>query len=125
MSPRGTEKRPAPPPRPPRKKRRKLGRLGCLGIVLLALLVSGAVYVALIAREITRTFEGSLWAVPSHVYSAPLSVSLGQPSAGARIRSHLDLGRYARVPSLPQSPGQYRVAGEDIDVYLRELRLPG
>jgi penicillin-binding protein 1B len=126
MSPRGRERRPPAPPRPrPRKKARKLGRFGCLAIAFFVLLLAGTLYVGLIAREITRSFEGSLWAVPSRVYSAPLTVSLGQPSAGTRIRSHLDLGRYARVVFPPQSPGQYRVAGENIDVYLREMRLPG
>ena len=69
LSPRGLEGAPvATPPRPRTRKRGLFSRLmrprllGCAGVLLFALLAGGAIYLFVLSREISATFEGRLWA---------------------------------------------------------------
>src|SRR5437867_44057 len=122
------------PPTPDKPAARRSGRrrtrgrirlLGCLGIVLTIALGAASVWVLLLDREITRTFEGRLWAIPARVYSAPLTLREGDAMSLARIQARLDRASYTRVGSTPSSPGQYRLSGATLEIHAREFPFPG
>lgn len=130
MSPRGQERspdadKPAPQPKSKSKKRAKGSWrrrwLVRLALVALLALIPASLYVAYLGREISRTFEGLLWTFPTRVYSAPLQVRLGAAMGPARIRTHLDLGLYAKVSAEPATPGQYRSTGNGLEIFVREF----
>ena len=111
---------------PKKKKRRgKIRWLGCSGLLLTIAVGALAIWVLLLDREITRTFEGRLWAIPSRVYSAPLSLRLGAAVALPEIQGRLDRGGYTRVTTTPAVPGLYRLSGATVEIYTREFPFPG
>lgn len=127
MKPEGSDKTAAPPTRSkrPRRKRRRTRLLGCLGVLITLAIGAAAVWVLILDREITRTFEGRLWAIPSRVYSAPLALQTDASVTIARIQARLDRASYTRVSGSPSSPGQYRIAGGTIEIHQREFPFPG
>ncbi len=64
-----------------------------------------SIWVALLAREIGATFEGSLWAIPSRVYTAPLRVRVGsRMSRGLGPRAPRPRATTRRSRCLPRAP---------------------
>ena len=81
--------------KPPQRRRKRGGRgrvrlFGCLGILLTLTIGAASIWILVLDREITRTFKGRLWAIPSRVYSAPLTLREGDPMSIARIQARLD-----------------------------------
>lgn len=124
MSPPENEQKPTAA-RPARRKRRRLGCLGCTGALLAAIAGVLGLWVLVLYREITLTFEGRLWAIPSRVFSAPLNLRTGQPLTVSRIQGRLDRSSYTRVFGPPNAPGQYRLSGGTIEIHAREFPFPG
>src|SRR5437867_7229850 len=108
-----------------RRRGRLGGALGCAGVLLAVGLGAFAIWVLLLYREITLTFEGRLWAIPSRVYSAPLHLRVGERLPVAKVQGRLDRASYTRVFGSPSSPGQYRLSGGTIEIHAREFPFPG
>lgn len=104
--------------RRPRRRRR-----GCLARLVLLVAVPGLVAAAILGvilyAEVTLTFEGRLWSLPSRVYSDRLSVATGDPVARDEIVGRLERSGYARIESEPSRPGEFRVRGNRLEVILR------
>ncbi|HEX4823436.1 MAG TPA: PBP1A family penicillin-binding protein [Candidatus Polarisedimenticolaceae bacterium] len=102
---------------------RRSGRRGRRARWLLGLGVPLAVVVAIVLvvvyAQITATFEGRVWTLPARVYSAGLHVVTGMTIDGDTLAARLQRTGYEKVDSLPARPGQYRVHGRTLDVYVR------
>src|SRR5262245_10271327 len=123
----GSEARPTDARSKPARRRLGLRWRLLAGLSLGLLVAAGvlAVYLLLLYREIHATLDGRLWALPSRVYSAPLSLTEGQSMSAARLAACLDRSRYTRVFGSPSAPGQYRLTGATIEVFARAFPLPG
>src|SRR5512138_2330843 len=100
-----------------RRARRRWPRwvLG-LGVpVAVALLV----LVIVVYAQITLSFEGRVWTLPSRVYSATLRVAPGMVMDRRTLAARLDRTGYERIDVPPSRPGQYRTRGATVDVYVR------
>lgn len=98
-------------------RRRRLLRLAVgLGVPLA---VAAAAAVLFVYTEITLTFEGRVWRLPSRIYSAPLNLVPGKPLDRGAFVARLVRSGYARVPSAPDKPGQFRERGAAVAVDLR------
>jgi penicillin-binding protein 1B len=72
--------------------------------------------------EVTSRFEGRLWDLPSHVYSARLAVTQGGALTPAELAARLDRCGYARREGrAPLRPGQYRRRGEALEIHRRSF----
>jgi penicillin-binding protein 1B len=110
-----------------KKKRRKSKRSSRLGValaVLIVLSVAAAAGLLHVYVSVTGRFDGRLWTLPSRIYS---DVAVLQPrgalSAGA-VAERLDRCGYARTAGRPEKPGQYRLGGGTLEIYLREFVSP-
>ena len=77
----------------PGPKRRRFGRWGKLALSLAALL---ALLLLFFYVEVTTRFEGRLWDLPSHVYSARLALSPGDALTPGELTARLDRCGYAK-----------------------------
>jgi penicillin-binding protein 1B len=115
-------KRKDPAEGPPRKRRRRLGLVAKLGLALAAVLALLLLYLYV---EVTTRFEGRLWDLPSHVYSARLALSPGDALTPAELTARLDRSGYARREGrAPLRAGQYRRRGSDLEVHRRAWEAP-
>src|SRR5262245_19263371 len=105
----------ATPRRSGRKGRRARWILG-LGVPLavVATIVLIVVYV-----QITATFEGRVWTLPSRVYAAGRHVATGMAIDGETLAARLQRTGYEKIDAMPARPGQYRVHGRSLDLYVR------
>lgn len=88
-----------------------------LGLALSALLALLLLYLYV---EVTSRFEGRLWDLPSHVYSARLAVAPGTALTPAELTARLDRCGYAkREGRAPLRAGQYRRRGGELEVHRR------
>src|SRR5580765_3474043 len=101
--------------RPGRKGRRARWILG-LGVPLA---VFAAVILVIVYAQITATFEGRVWTLPSRVYSAGLHVVTGMAIDGETVAARLQRTGYEKIDAPPARPGQYRVRGRTLDLYVR------
>ena len=83
------------------------------------LLVAGAILTLVIYTQLSLTFEGRLWTLPSRIYSAPLTIARGTPLDREALVARLARSGYARVESAPARPGEYRARGVRVEAYLR------
>src|SRR5262245_20152374 len=104
--------------RPASKKKRSRRRKGVLGVGV-PLLVLAAIVTLAIYTQITLTFEGRLWTLPSRIYSASLSISRGTSLDREAFVARLARSGYARVETAPTRPGEYRARGSRVEAYLR------
>jgi len=111
----------------PRKRRRTVRRRRRLrtaaGVVMILAILAAGLTLHLYV-EITTTFKSRVWDLPSTIYSAPLALERGSRIAREHLVRRLERCGYAAVSGDPQRPGQYRVAGGRLDVFLRELQAP-
>jgi len=85
---------------------------------LLVLAAAGLLYLSV---SVGNRFEGRLWTLPSKVYSTALVLSPGERMATEWLVGRLDRSGYARSAASPSRPGQYRVTGDELAVYLRSF----
>ncbi len=98
-------------------KRRRLRRWTRLALILGAI---AAVVLLYLYVEVTTRFEGRLWDLPSHVYSARLALSPGDALTPAELIARLDRCGYGKVEGRGAlRPGQYRRRGEQLEVHRR------
>ena len=111
--------RDVPGGRGPRRWRRLLVRLA----VLLA--AAGLLLAVVLWFEVGRRFEGRLWDLPSHVYSARLSVTPQMPLTTSELARRLERLGYGRTTERGAlRPGQFRVSASRLDVHRRGFRSP-
>lgn len=120
-----SSERPKPPPRAPKKRRGRIGRVRLLGIVALAVGLPATLYLWMLSREISKTFEGRLWTTPARVYSAPLTLEIGGTIPASQIEQRLQHSHYSKIGSSPRAPGQYCLRDGVLEVQTREFPMPG
>lgn len=77
--------------------------------LLMALLVTlGVFYVIYLDYEVSKRFEGRLWAVPSKVFARTLELETGMMINADSLEYELRLMAYEEVLQIPQRPGQFR-----------------
>jgi penicillin-binding protein 1B len=79
-------------------------------------------YVIYLDRMVTRQFEGRRWTLPAQVYAAPLELYAGLTLTPAELESELHRLNYRRADKA-DSPGSYRVSGQEFSVALRPARF--
>jgi penicillin-binding protein 1B len=99
-------------------------RVWVLGLGI-PLLVAGILVVLAVFTQITLTFEGRLWSLPTRVYSAPLRLAAGRVLDEDALVARLDRCGYARVQAQPSAPGQYRRRYSTVDLFVREFPRGG
>lgn len=99
-------------------------RLLLLGVVLPGTVV-GAILAIVFFVEISRTFEGRVWNLPSRVYGDRLVVLPGTALSPASLEDRLDRMGYAKVEAEPAKPGQYRRRPGALEVHLRAFPSGG
>src|SRR5262245_32926372 len=104
--------------RPASKKKRSRRRKWVLGVGV-PLLVLAAIVTLAIYTQLTLTFEGRLWTLPSRIYSAPLTITRGTSLDREAFLERLARSGYARVETTPTRPGEYRTRGSRVEAYLR------
>ncbi len=109
-------------PTPRRKKPRR--RSPWPWLALGALVLAGVLVVAGLALDLVvrEKFAGTKWALPTHVFSRPLEL---YEELALRQDSLLwELGRLGyRQVDKPEAPGQYRVAGNTLELHTRPFRF--
>jgi penicillin-binding protein 1B len=74
---------------------------------------------------VTSKFNGRRWNLPSRIYSDVETLSPGLDREEDAVVRKLDRLYYANVDAEPSRPGQYRVDGDALDVWLRSFRIVG
>lgn len=82
------------------------------------LVIGGGVTVLVLDSIVRAKFEGAKWALPAHVYGRALDLYQGQSLTVARLRWELEQLGYRSVANVV-APGQYRVAGAQVELYTR------
>jgi penicillin-binding protein 1B len=101
------------------KFKRYLGwfvKLSLVGVVVLTVLM------AYLDAKVRDKFEGKRWALPAKVFARPMELYSGLALKPKYLIQELEQIGYQRVPSV-QTPGQYMVDGNEIDIYRRYVRL--
>jgi penicillin-binding protein 1B len=83
------------------------------------IVVALALFVLAVFTQITLSFEGRVWTLPSRVYSATLRVVPGMAVDRKTLATRLDRTGYERVDASPGRPGQYRTRGTGLEVFVR------
>ncbi|GIX31495.1 MAG: penicillin-binding protein 1B [Porticoccaceae bacterium] len=91
------------------------GLLRWAAVWVLVLSVVGVVLLDLVVRA---RFEGAKWSLPAHVYGRVLDLYPGLALSPQRLRWELEQLGY-RPTSQVQRPGQYRFAGNRLELYTR------
>ena len=74
---------------------------------------------------ITRKFESSTrWDLPSRVYSDATPIVPGMRFARALLEPKLNHVGYHEVKARVENPGEYRYAGDDLEIYLNNFEYP-
>lgn len=101
--------------------RRRLWRLALLlGGIALGLMVP---WVAYLNHQVTTEFDGRKWDLPSRVFARALELYPGEPLTLQDLELELKTAGYRRADAAVR-PGQYRVAGNTVEVYRRPFRFP-
>jgi penicillin-binding protein 1B len=101
------------------KFKRYLGwffKLSLVGVVVLAVLM------AYLDAKVRDKFEGKRWALPAKVFARPMELYSGLALNPKYLVQELEQIGYRRVPSV-QTPGQYMIDGNEMDIYRRYVRL--
>ena len=93
-----------------------LFKLSIVGAVALAILL------AYLDAQVRSKFEGKRWALPAKVYARPLEIYPGLALKPKYLIQELEQIGYQRVPNI-QTPGQYMLDGNEIDIYRRYFDL--
>jgi penicillin-binding protein 1B len=101
------------------KFKRYLGwfiKLSLVGLVIFTVLM------AYLDAKVRDKFEGKRWALPAKVFARPMELYSGLALKPKYLIQELEQIGYQRVPNV-QTPGQYMVYGNEIDIYRRYVRL--
>ncbi|MGK2914124.1 MAG: penicillin-binding protein 1B [Porticoccaceae bacterium] len=104
------------------KKTSKAAIWTIAGIAVAALLVVSVIAGLVLDRLVRNKFAGAKWALPAHVFSRALELYEGLPLGRDGLVWELDRLGYRRG-EVVQSPGQYRLAGNQVELYSRAFRF--
>lgn len=91
-------------------------KLSIVGLVILTVLM------AYLDAKVRDKFEGKRWALPAKVFARPMELYSGLSLKPKYLIQELEQIGYQRVPNV-QTPGQYMVDGNEIDIFRRYVRL--
>ncbi|HDP25233.1 MAG TPA: PBP1A family penicillin-binding protein [Deltaproteobacteria bacterium] len=75
-------------------------------------------------RQVRKIGTGSIWNIPSKIYSMPLAITPGSDLLRTGFEQRLQRLRYRSVSEV-RSPGEYGTNGDAIAVFLRGFDHPG
>jgi len=116
-----------PRKKPARRRRRRKPRAGRLrGLVTFAVVAFVAAFALWLHLDVSVTsrFDGRLWARPSRIYSDRLVLEAAAQGSPATVSERLDRCGYARTAGVPTRPGQYRLQGSSVELFLRAFDTP-
>ena len=90
---------------------------------LLAALVLVLVWVAYLDAVISSTFDRKRYALPATVYARSLELFEGAQVSSAQLVAELEGIGYRRVDQLFR-PGQFRLAGTQLELFTRDFKFP-
>ncbi len=106
------------------KRQTKLWILISCSVVLLAAIISVAVYMAVLSGEIDRRFSGRPWDIPSRVYSDTTLLYEGQNiNFDLLVKKIARLG-YRNSDHTPEKQGEMSVSPGSITIYLHDFHTP-
>ncbi|HPI92318.1 MAG TPA: transglycosylase domain-containing protein [Deltaproteobacteria bacterium] len=91
--------------------------LGIVGILIMAFFSLNAY------REMRKLQTGTMWHLPTRIYSSPFEISPGVDIFRQGLAERLNRLRYRRVEKV-REPGQYRLDGDVITIYLHPFAYP-
>jgi len=100
-----------------RSRRSASSRIWLKRIVVLAI-VALAGYIFYLDTVVRQKFDGSRWAIPSHIYSRPLEIFPGQVITRQELVVELKQLGY-RAVAHPDSPGTFAQSTYRVRIYLR------
>jgi penicillin-binding protein 1B len=89
-----------------------------------ALIIVSA-YVLAILAVVVWTFEVKLNRWPAFVYSAPMTVKVGDEIGRTKLFSHLTRMGYAACGDAVPEPGQWQRSGSEVSIFLKHCPLRG
>lgn len=109
--------------RAPRRLRRATLRFFAVVGLLVLLTLVGLGFVT--HRDLTTRLEGHLWKDPTTVVSSELALRPGTAVEAQAVARRLLRSGYGQVQGEATRPGQFRVAGAQLELFLRPAELPG
>lgn len=98
-----------------------------IGWIVVILVIAGLLILAVFTlnayREVRKLKTGTMWHLPTRVYSSPFEISLGMDISRSGLMERLERLRYRRVGKVVE-PGQYSLAKGTLTVYLHPFRYP-
>lgn len=94
-----------------------------VGISVIAGLLVLAVLTLNAYREMRKLETGTMWHLPTRVYSSPFEIFPGMDISRSGLMERLERLRYQRVGEVVE-PGQYSLAKGTLTVYLHPFRYP-
>ncbi len=74
-------------------------------------------------EHVTTQFEGRRWELPARVYARPQDLYVGKQVSLEQFKDELALLGYREQKEVTQ-PGEYRIAKDSVEVYLRAFPFP-
>ena len=94
-------------------------------MVLLAVILLVCMLASYSYAIITKRFDSSRrWDLPSRVYSDATPVVPGLSYPRSLLEPKLNYTGYREVESKVAQPGEYRYAGDDLEIYLQNFEYP-
>jgi penicillin-binding protein 1B len=93
-------------------------------IILLLAVLSVAMYMAILSKEIDRRFSGRPWDIPSRVYSDTTLLYQGQKINFDLLVKKLGRLGYRKSDHAPGKQGEMSVSANSITVYLHDFNAP-
>ncbi len=106
------------------KRRVILWSLISCSIVLLAAIISVALYMTSLSKEIDRRFSSRPWDIPSRVYSDTTLLYEGQKINFDLLVKKLGRLGYRNSDRVPDKQGEMSVSPDTISVYLHDFHTP-
>lgn len=91
----------------------------------LPVLVLSAILTVVLYVEISRTFEGRVWTLPSRIYGDRLVLVPGSVLPASVLADRLERMGYGKVDAEPARPGQYRRRPSVMEIHLRAFESGG
>lgn len=93
-------------------------------IVLLIAILSIAIYMVILSKEIDQRFSGRPWDIPSRVYSDTTLLYTGQKINFDLLTKKLGRLGYRNLDHAPEKQGEMSVSANSISIYLHDFHTP-
>ena len=92
-------------------------------VTLLALIVTGGVYVAYLDLIVQHKFAGKRWALPARVFARPVELYTGATISRDQLMAELKRQGYRRTDGAAE-PGSYAASSHRVQLYSRGFDFP-